>query len=539
MKKYLLFLFLALGAVQGCYASFRVSPGSLTFSNQIVGKTSTQTFTVEHDNRSDIKSVEIAGDDKNMFIVKKVDDQEMSYYIEGFYQYYWIATYEVTYQPTAAGSHSAKVTITKDGLLWDKTKTVTLSGTAVVPSVSTNGVSSMSFINKTVGKTYTASFRLTGYNLTGGLTLKLAGATGAFSINKTSISKSDAESGSSSVVVTYKPTAAGTHNATITISGGGLLAPKTISLTGNAVNRTITTNVSSLSFGTIAKGKSSTKSFTVKGTNLTGPLYLTPSGATGMYTITPSTITAAQAASGVTVTVTYKPTATGTHNATITISGGDALASKTVSLTGACGTPVIKTSKSTIIFSESGSNSFVVTGTNLTGNLTLTLSGSNIFTISKTTITAAQAANGVTVGVLCNPTKNMQRATAKITISGGGASSKTVNLSYSQNQVAQINTVEPEDDNDECHEEFTNGGSLEIFENSTTDVKELAEDLRIYAEGQSIVIESEVEQSAVICDISGRVRSVNLQVGRNEIPVNARGIYIVRIRENVTKLMLK
>lgn len=62
---------------------------------------------------------------------------------------------------------------------------------------------------------------------------------------------------------------------------------------------------------------------------------------------------------------------------------------------------------------------------------------------------------------------------------------------------------------------------------------------RVYANGLNIIIESPVEQSAIICDVAGHSRRVDLQAGRNEIPVNASGIYIVRIREKTTKLMLK
>ena len=73
----------------------------------------------------------------------------------------------------------------------------------------------------------------------------------------------------------------------------------------------------------------------------------------------------------------------------------------------------------------------------------------------------------------------------------------------------------------------------------TTDVNELALNSRIYAEGLNVIIESPVEQSAVISDISGRAMTINLKVGRNEIPVNASGVFIVRIREKTAKLMLK
>ena len=75
--------------------------------------------------------------------------------------------------------------------------------------------------------------------------------------------------------------------------------------------------------------------------------------------------------------------------------------------------------------------------------------------------------------------------------------------------------------------------------NGTTDVNELAMDSKVYANGLNIIIESPIEQSAIISDISGHAQRVNLQAGRNEIPVNASGIYIVGIREKTTKLLLK
>ena len=98
--------------------------------------------------------------------------------------------------------------------------------------------------------------------------------------------------------------------------------------------------------------------------------------------------------------------------------------------------------------------------------------------------------------------------------------------------------VEPEGESDGYYEDYTNGGSQGAFEN-TTDVYELEMNSKIYADRLNIIIETPIEQKALISDIAGHIREVNLQAGRNEVPVNANGIYIVRIREKSTKLMLK
>ena len=358
----------------------------------------------------------------------------------------------VTYTPTETGTHSAKLKIQHslcfDGAISTSYKTIKLVGTAINPSISVSA-SSMTFSNKTVGKTYTAPFRLTGSNLTGDLTLKVTGATGVFSINKTRISKSEAESGACSVVVTYKPTSAGTHTATITISGGGLKTNKTISLTGSAKVRKITSSATSLAFGNKKLNTSTKKTFTVKGTNLSAPLTLTLTGASqSMFKINKTSIPASQAAGGVTVTVTYTPTSVGIHTAKITISSGD-VDSKTVNLTGK--------------------------GVKNSGGIT----------------------------------------------------------PYSFDEVTKTDDTYLSKDDD------GNDDVMMVPSSTTTIVNELAMNSRIYAEGLNIIIDTPIEQKAIISDIAGHAWSVDLQNGRNEIPVNASGIYIVRIREKTTKLMLK
>ena len=136
---------------------------------------------------------------------------------------------------------------------------------------------------------------------------------------------------------------------------------------------------------------------------------------------------------------------------------------------------------------------------------------------------------------------NVQRATGILTIKGGGASAKTVSLSYdATNPVPYAPVVLPDE---EEGEDERNGGELQITQevlgNSIADVNELVMDVKIYAEGGDIVIETPVEQSAVISDIAGRARRVNLEAGRNVIPGNGNGVHIVRVGEKTAKLMLK
>lgn len=82
-----------------------------------------------------------------------------------------------------------------------------------------------------------------------------------------------------------------------------------------------------------------------------------------------------------------------------------------------------------------------------------------------------------------------------------------------------------------------------VVEAPTTDIDEKMDemlmDVRIFAEDRTIIIESPVQQNAVINSLSGRGKTVRLQVGRNEIPVDASGIHVVRVGDKSVKLMLR
>ena len=100
---------------------------------------------------------------------------------------------------------------------------------------------------------------------------------------------------------------------------------------------------------------------------------------------------------------------------------------------GSTATPTLTVSPTSLSFSTTTgtavSKTFTVTGSNLTGNVTLTKTDANgAYTISPTTITAANAANGVTVTVTYNPSAAGTH-TGSITIASSGATSKTVSLS--------------------------------------------------------------------------------------------------------------
>ena len=109
------------------------------------------------------------------------------------------------------------------------------------------------------------------------------------------------------------------------------------------VGPTISSPTGTVNIGTTNTSNSIYKDVTVQGTNLaSGSLILTIGGTNGSYFKLPggassTTITKAQAEAGYNITITYTPTANGSHTATLTISGCG-VTSHVVTLTGTCTT---------------------------------------------------------------------------------------------------------------------------------------------------------------------------------------------------------
>ena len=105
---------------------------------------------------------------------------------------------------------------------------VTLTDPAGATKTPTIGVSPTSVsMNAKVGESATSSIAVTGTDLTANIAAALAGDA-AFSIDNTSLGTSGG-----TIKVTYKPTAAGNHSATLTLSSTGATS-KTVTISGTA-----------------------------------------------------------------------------------------------------------------------------------------------------------------------------------------------------------------------------------------------------------------------------------------------------------------
>ena len=205
---------------------------------------------------------------------------------------------------TTAATYTYKVkAIYTDGSesAWSNEQTVTLKDEepAATPTLTVTPASLSMTAN--VGATKTATFKVTGADLTGNVTLSLSGAS-VFSISPTTITAANAANGVN-VTVTYAPTAYGSQTATVTVASSGA-ASKTVALTGNATISkadpvlNAATNISGTGFTanwTHDVDASVVSSYTLYGTLTAQPGGDEPSGATLLGTIDGSNYTGSYA----------------------------------------------------------------------------------------------------------------------------------------------------------------------------------------------------------------------------------------------------
>src|SRR5208283_3352488 len=154
------------------------------------------------------------------------------------------------------------------------------------------------------------------------LSITSIAASGDFSETNNCSSSLTANS-SCTVNVTFDPQVAGTVTGTLTFADGAATSPQLVTLKGTGVTP-LTFKPASLSFASVAVGKTSAKTVTVTN-NQTTAISLNPS-ASADYSITGGTCGASLAAAAkCTITVTFTPTSNGTIDGALAIATNGAL----------------------------------------------------------------------------------------------------------------------------------------------------------------------------------------------------------------------
>jgi hypothetical protein len=427
----------------GVQPSITITPGSLSFGNQLVRTTSaTKNVVVSNSGTSNliINNVTISGSAATEFSFTAVATPITIAPSAS-------TTISVTFTPDTTGARTASLVITDNAT--GSPHSVTLVGTGTAPAISVNP-ETVVFANQRVN-TASAGSPLSITNTgTADLVLTsvtLAGTNAAdFVVGSLSLPITITSGNKISVTLTFKPSDVGVRTAQLTIAHNA--GPSTVvALSGSGVqgDTTISVSPATLDLGSSAVG-SSTGSKPVIVTN-TGSANLVmskaelsgPQAAEFTLTMAPLPLTVYPSGSTV-IGVTFKPQGIGNRTATLTITSNGAGSPHTVALSGkGLGTPVFSSvpasldfgkqnvgstsSPQTITISNTGTDDLVITALTLGG---VSAAEYAVDPIALPLTIAAQASN--TVALRFKPLGTGARAASLRITSNAAGSPHTVDL---------------------------------------------------------------------------------------------------------------
>jgi trimeric autotransporter adhesin len=378
----------------GTVPAVGISPTSLTFASQVVNTTSSAqgvTLTNNGPGALTITSIGITGTNAGDYAQTNTCPlSPATLAVAG------TCTISVTFKPTASGSRTASVSITDNGT--GSPQAVSLSGTGAVPTVSLSPAT-LSFGNQTVNTTSAAQGTTLTNNGPGALTITSVGITGTNAgdyaqTNNCPLSPATlAVAGTCTISVTFKPTASGSRTASVSIADNGTGSPQTMSLSGTGAVPAVGLSPATLSFGNQTVNTTSAAQGVTLTNNGPGVLTITSIGITGTNAgdyaqtnncpMSPATLALAGTC---TISVTFKPTASGSRVAAVSIADNGTSSPQTVNLSGTGAVPAMGLSPVTL-----GFGSQTVNTTSAAQGVTLTNNGPGALTITSIGITGTNA----------------------------------------------------------------------------------------------------------------------------------------------------
>ena len=415
---------------------FSLSPATLTFPNQDVGSTSTpQSATLTNVGNASLtlSSIQVTGSNAHDFTLSNNCGTSLAASAQ--------CTLTVSFAPSAAGARTASVTFTDNAA--GSPQTLNLSGTGTSSGVGISA-SNLTFGNQLVGtSSQPQAVTLTndGNTILGITSLGVTGDNPGDFPETTTCGSSVAAGGNCTISVTFTPTVAGTRTATINILDNAAGSPQTVSLTGTGTAVTASLSATSLTFSNQNVGTTSTAQIVALSNTGNAALSIASIvlGGTnsGDYAETNTCGSSVAAGGNCTISVTFKPTATGTRTASVSISDSAAGSPQTVSLSGTGTAPAVSLTSNSLSFTSqyvdmsSAAQTLALTNS---GNGTLsitsvTLSGSNPGDFAETADTCGSS---VAVGANC---------TIELTFTPSAAGQRTATLNITDNAAGSPQTV--------------------------------------------------------------------------------------------------
>ena len=336
-------------AVYGLQSSFSLSSSSLSFGNQITNTQSApSSVTVTNTGKLALPITNIALSTSGSQPFSQTNTCGTSIAVGAS------CSINVVFNPGVSGAASATLSINAGNGL--ATQTVALSGTglAVSYAVSANSVTFGPQVINAASPPTPVTITNTGQAALSIQSLALSsGGSQPFSQTNT-CGTSLAVGAGCTINVVFNPAVSGAASATLSINTGNGLATQTVALSGTGVALSYSISANSLTFGTQALNVASLP-LAVSLTN-TGQAALSiqslalSSGGSQPFSQTNTCGTSLAAGASCSINVVFDPGVSGPASATLSISAGNGLATRTVALSGSGVAPSFSVSASSLTF---------------------------------------------------------------------------------------------------------------------------------------------------------------------------------------------
>ncbi len=319
----------------------------------------------------------------------------------------------LTFRPTATGSRTATLSISDNAPGSPHTVPLTGTGTAITVSPTSLTFASQTVNTTSAGKAVTVTN--SGTATVTGVSISFTGTNPSDFAQTNTCGTSIAAARSCTVTVTFRPLAQGTRSATLRISDSDPSSPQQVTLTGTGTSPAAQLSPTSEAFGVqLINTTSSARAVTLSNTG-NATLSITSISLTGTnaadFARTTTCGTTLAAGANCSISLTFRPTATGSRTATLSISDNAPGSPHTVPLTGT-GTAITVSPTSLTFASQTVNTTSAGKAVTVTNSGTATVTGVSIsftgtnpsdFAQTNTCGTSIAAARSCTVTVTFRP----------------------------------------------------------------------------------------------------------------------------------------
>jgi hypothetical protein len=358
----------------------------------------------------------------------------------------------ITFDPKAIGARTASLAVTDDASGSPQSISLTGTGTPAAPVVGLSPTS-LTFSGQLVGTTSAAqSITLTNIG-NAALTITSIAMAGANSgdfaeTNTCPTGPATLAAGSDCAIsVTFMPTATGSRNASVTITDNAANSPQSVLLTGTGTAPIVSLGgTTSLNFGNEPVGSTSAAQTITLSNTGTGPLTILSIAVTGANSgdfaetnTCPASNSTLAAGANCTISVTFKPTSTGSRTGSVSIADNAAGSPQSVSLSGTGVEPAVNLAPVSLTFTGQ-----LITTTSSAQSVTLTNGGTAALTISSIAITGVNSGDFAETNTCPGSTANLAvgaKCTINVTFTPTATGSRAASITVTDNAMGSPQSV--------------------------------------------------------------------------------------------------